>query len=312
MGAKMDMNKILKSWNIGNVSLIDPIPSNWGKTSLVITTDGRKFILKEKTKIAQMKQELKLLSSLLNVGASVAVPICAINGNHYVLDEGKTYCLYQKLPGKVIEEHFSGNAIARAKSFGRAIAFLHSCFLKCDNINGIKKLNLIEQIQEWAIPCIRKSEGIIDSNTVEETWKIFELGIVQLETNLSSQLIHRDLHPTNMLFKNGTLTGFVDFDMVVRGSRIFDVCYCGTSILVGGFYASSKREKWLELFQALIGGYQEMCPLSSSELQTIQGMLVAIELLFIAFSLETHTDGAAQCNARILDWLLKNKERILG
>ena len=105
-------------------------------------------------------------------------------------------------------------------------------------------------------------------------------------------------------------TGFIDFDMIVSGFRIFDVCYCATSILVGGFQDSAKREKWPDIFHALVGGYQELCPLSSSEIQAIPGTLAAIELLFMAFSLETHADGAAKCNASVLDWLSKNKERI--
>ena len=53
-----------------------------------------------------------------------------------------------------------------------------------------------------------------------------------------------------------------------------------------------------------------MCPLSSIELQAIPGTLAAIELLFMAFSLETQAEGAAKCNASVLDWLSRNKEHI--
>ena len=304
------MINLLKNWNIGNVSAIEPISSYWGKTSLVITTDGKYFVLKEKQSLSQAKQEFNLLSSLSSAGAPVAVPIRPIDGEHCLLVDGKTYCLYPKLPGKAIKEHYAGDTTTRAKSFGKAIAFLHSCLIKCENIGGIPNLKLIEQIQEWAIPCIRKNGEIFDGYTVEETWNIFEREFVQLEDDLTKQLIHRDLHPANMLYENGRLTGFVDFDMIVSGFRIFDVCYCATSILVGGFQDSAKREKWPGIFHALVGGYQEMCPLSSVELQAIPGTLAAIELLFMAFSLETHAVGATKCNASVLDWLSKNKERI--
>ena len=237
------MNKLLKNWKIGTVSAIEPISSYWGKTSLVITTDGKYFILKEKHSLSQAMQEFNLLSKLSNAGAPVAVPVRLINGEHFLLVNERTYCLYPKLPGKVVEEHYAGSALERARSFGKAIAFLHSCLLMCENIGDIPELKLIEQIQEWAIPCIRKNGEIVDGYTVEETWNAFEQEMVQLEDDLPKQLIHRDLHPANMLFENGGLTGFVDFDMIVSGFRIFDVCYCATSILVGGFQDSAKREK---------------------------------------------------------------------
>ena len=305
------MKKLLKNWNIGNVSTIEPISSYWGKTSLVTTADGKYFILKEKQSLYKAKQEFNLLSNLSNSGAPVAIPICPIGGDHYLLVDGKTYCLYPKLPGKAIEEHYAGDATARAKSFGNAVAFLHSCLLKSESISGIPELKLIEQIQEWAIPCIRKNGEVVDGYAVEETWNTFERGMVQLEDDLPKQLIHRDLHPANMLFENGRLTGFIDFDMIVSGFRIFDVCYCATSILVGGFQDSAKREKWSDILYALVDGYQEMCPLSLIELQAIPGTLAAIELLFMAFGLETQAEGAAKCNASVLDWLSRNKERYL-
>ena len=93
-----------------------------------------------------------------------------------------------------------------------AIAFLHSCLLKCEIIEGVPELRLIEQIQEWAMPCIRKNGEVVDGYMVEETWNIFEQGMLQLEDDLPKQLIHRDLHPANMLFDNGRLTGFIDFE----------------------------------------------------------------------------------------------------
>ena len=133
-----------------------------------------------------------------------------------------------------------------------------------------------------------------------------------LYSELPKQLIHRDPNPANMLYDKGQLTGFVDFDMVVRGPRIFDVCYCGSSILVSGFQDSAKLEKWLGLFRSLVRGYQEVCPLTSSEYLALYGTLAAIQLLFMAFSLETQAEGAARCNASVLSWLSANKELVLA
>jgi len=309
---KHSMEELLRNWNIGNVSAIESISSYWGKTSLVKTVDEHCFILKEKSDLPQTEQEFNLLSSLSKVGAPVAVPIRTVDGAWYTSSEGKVFCLYPKLPGKIIAEHYGDNATARAKAFGKAIGFLHTCFLKCDSLSGFREMKLIEQIQEWAIPCVQKNRAVVDGGTVERTWREVEQEMGSLYSELPKQLIHRDPNPANMLFDEGKLTGFVDFDMVVRGPRIFDVCYCGSSILVGGFQESAKVEKWPGLFRSLVRGYQEVCPLTSSEHLALYGTLAAIQLLFMAFSLETQTEGAARCNASVLSWLSANRELVLA
>jgi len=305
------LEELLGSWNIGNVSLIEPISSYWGNTSLVKTVDQHCFILKEKSDLSRAEQEFNLLSSLLKVGTPVAVPIRTVDGAWYTLSEGKVFCLYPRLPGKIIVEHYADNATGRAKAFGKAIGFLHTRFLKCDSLSGFREMKLIEQIQEWAIPCIRNNRAVVDGNMIEGIWGEVEEEIGSLYRELPKQLIHRDPNPANMLFDKGKLTGFVDFDMVVRGPRIFDVCYCGSSILVGGFEDSAKVEKWPILFRSLVRGYQEVCPFTSPENLALYGTLAAIQLLFMAFSLQTQAEGAARFNASVLNWLSTNRELIL-
>jgi Ser/Thr protein kinase RdoA (MazF antagonist) len=306
------MKKILKSWNIGNISAIEPIPSYWGKTSLIKTVDEQCFILKEKSDLAQTGREFDLLFGLSKVGAPVAVPIRTVDGAWYTLNEGKIFCLYPKLSGKIVDEHYAGNAPERAKAFGKAIGFLHTCFLQCDSLSGYREMKLIEQIQEWAIPCVRKNRTIVDGDKIEGIWGEVGQEMDSLYSELPKQLIHRDANPANMLFDQGKLTGFVDFDMVVRGPRVFDVCYCGSSMLVGGFQDSAKVEKWPGLLRSLVKGYQEVCPLTSSEHLAMYGTLAVIQLLFMAFSLENQAEGAARCNASVLKWLSANRELLLN
>jgi len=81
-------------------------------------------------------------------------------------------------------------------------------------------------------------------------------------------------------------------------------------MLVGGFQDSAKVEKWPGLFRSLVTGYQEVCPLTSPEHHALYGMMVAIEFLFVAFSLETQAIEAAKCNASLLNWLSANRRLI--
>jgi Ser/Thr protein kinase RdoA (MazF antagonist) len=64
---------------------------------------------------------------------------------------------------------------------------------------------------------------------------------------LPQTVIHRDPHPGNMLFEDGYLSGVLDFDLMMRGPRIFDPCYCATSMLLAQFLDERHREYWLDL-----------------------------------------------------------------
>jgi Ser/Thr protein kinase RdoA (MazF antagonist) len=302
------MKDFLKNWDIGDVAAIEPIHSYSGKVSLVKTIRNHCYILKEKSNLIQVDQESKLLSSLYEAGAPVAVPIRTVDAKWYTWAEGKIFCLYPKLPGYVIAEHYAGNAIRRAEMLGKAIGFLHSCFLKCQHINDYADMQLLEQVRNWAIPCIKEHTTILEGNEIEKIWDDIEQEINPVHAELPMQLIHRDLHPANMLFEQDQVTGFIDFEIVVRGPRIFDVCYCGTSLLVSGFPDTEKMQAWPALFHSLLKGYQAVCALHHSELQALHGTLAAIELLFAAFSFETQAEETARCNISVLKWLSTSRD----
>ena len=110
------MEKLLRNWNIGDIRNIDSISSYRGKTSLIKTVDGQSYILKEKSDLIKMEKESTLLLNLSKVGAPVAVPIRTENMRLYALSNGRIFCLYPKLPGEIVSEHYDGNAILRAET----------------------------------------------------------------------------------------------------------------------------------------------------------------------------------------------------
>lgn len=194
--------------------------------------------------------------------------------------------------------------------FGRAIGLLHSCFKELAGIGGYPDIKLVEQIDEWAVPRFRDDGTTVDADAIEQIWRDArsELGPVYKE--LPQQLIHRDAHPSNMLFSAGRLTGLLDFELVRRGPRIFDVCYCASSILVEGFEDLEQGRLWPSLFRSLARGYSEFCPLTASERQAVYGVFVAIELIFMAFWMDRHNQDAATECERLVYWLAKNRDAL--
>jgi Ser/Thr protein kinase RdoA (MazF antagonist) len=125
---------------------------------------------------------------------------------------------------------------------------------------------------------------------------------------LPQALIHRDLHPRNMLFQDGHLSGVLDFDLMMRGPRIFDPCYCATSMLVVRFANEADRAYWFGLLRAVFAGYCRFVPLTAEEQSGIFTMVAVIHLIFILYWLRAHRPDAALLNQGALFWLHQNRQ----
>ena len=170
-------------------------------------------------------------------------------------------------------------------------------------------MRLRDQIERRVIPTIRQT-NTVDGEEVEAIASSVMRELELLGLELPAQLIHRDAHPGNMLFEGDTLTGIVDFEMVTRGPRVFDICYCATSILISAFDEAGRREEWPGLFEAIVGGYKGVSKLAAAERRAFWAILAAIELLFIAHGLDHGDVGGARCNERALLWLTGERERL--
>ena len=306
----MLVKELLQQWGIGNVDIISPTPTGGGRTWFVKTVAQKDYVLKG-SDLKRSEREHDTLLGLSGTQVPVALPITTVAGDWYAQDrDGKVYCLYPRLPGDVVPEHYAGDAETRAQGFGRAIGLLHTCLQERADADEYPQMELVEHIDEWAIPRIRKGRTTVDASAVEQIWRDARSELEPIYVELPQQLIHRDAHSSNMLFSAGQLTGLLDFELVRRGPRIFDLCYCASSILVDGFEDFKKRQKWPSLFRSLVRGYSEFCPLTTSERLAAYGVTVAIELIFTAFWMDrSNEDGAVQCQ-RLLYWLATNRDAL--
>jgi Ser/Thr protein kinase RdoA (MazF antagonist) len=166
-------------------------------------------------------------------------------------------------------------------------------------------MKLQEQLQDWAIPTILKN----NFNNSEFLSIVSELTIEFFPSvnNLPTQIIHRDAHPGNILLKDSQLIGFIDFDIARIGIRLFDLCYCSTSILMSGFSESNNRELWPSLLGELVRGYNFKNRLSSLELRSIIYVIFSIQVVFAAYFYDMDNNDVAQYNLQSLYWLYNNK-----
>jgi len=295
----MIMNDILTNWNITNKKVEQIYSTAW--------TVGDKYILKIGDNFEWLQTNIKVIRALSKCNIPVATIVKTCDGLDYMVEGNSYYFLCEKIRGKHIVDIFSSDYINLSYNIGGIIAKLHIAFKHCENEIGCNDNNFYDEMTGWVMETY-KNKGI--TSVPDEILKecITELG--NNYSKLERQLIHRDIHLENMLFENNELTGYIDFDLSQINARIFDICYMALGLLIGNVNNDDKTEKWFEILQQLVRGYDSLIPLTDIEKSAIWNMMIAIEILFVAYFTNENDLKCANGASEMLMWLWNNKKRI--
>jgi Ser/Thr protein kinase RdoA (MazF antagonist) len=298
--AKMDM-EIVKKWDIGNILSIDKVNT----TNLVykIFSDMDKYILKMRDKFEEINFEF---SKKIKEMFPIEYPIIAKDGMPYVFYEDKYYVLYKFFDGEPLEIQFDKNYLEQAKLLGESVSNYHYC-LKNIEIDSIQEFKLTDDViksYDYLLENKFEFNGSIVSNIMEKYKKYF----VPVYSNLPKLLIHRDLHPGNIIFNNNKLVGIIDLDHCVKGVRLFDICYCATAILSGESLEDKiTTDKWLEIFKIMLTEYDKKNNITKEEKSNIKYILVSIQIIFMSYYCGINKPNEIKKNEEMLIWLYNNK-----
>jgi Ser/Thr protein kinase RdoA (MazF antagonist) len=119
------------------------------------------------------------------------------------------------------------------------------------------------------------------------------------------------MHLGNMLFENGRLACFLDFDSVQVNARIFDIAYFAQSMLfIADNYKSGEFvEKWRGFFSYFLQAYHAENKLSEHEIKVIHKLCAALQINFISFYLWQEEKRYLVANrADLLKWIYANEQ----
>ncbi len=102
---------------------------------------------------------------------------------------------------------------------------------------------------------------------------------------LRRQIIHGDVHPYNMLIKNGDISGIIDFGDMVHGALIQDV-----SNTIADFISPGQDNARVVL--EIVRGYQSITPLEEDEIDVLLP-LIETRLLMAPLILRLRSNGGA-------------------
>jgi len=94
--------------------------------------------------------------------------------------------------------------------------------------------------------------------------------------DLPSGVIHADLFPDNVLFKDGKVSGLIDFYFSCTDYFTYDLCIC-----INAWCFNYKNEFQIDLFQNLLKGYQSIRKLEEEEINAIPLLCHASSLRFL-------------------------------
>ncbi|MFW5894921.1 MAG: phosphotransferase enzyme family protein [Bacillota bacterium] len=300
----MNLKNILSHWSIADLADHETIKENAIK---IICEDGRNYFLKERPSVDRIHTEEALLKHLQGHGIPTMPPIRTKEGLPYLSLEGKHYCLYPYLEGEHLTYETFEETKEAVKHYGGVLGRLHKALNSYEGrSDAIQSMDMVGEVFDFAVPIMKedndpKLKSILDElgRNLKDTYK-----------PLKKQYIHRDFHGQNILFKDSQCTGLIDFDLCVKGYRIFDIAYLLTSILSSDFNDQTFRDHWLYLIPLMLESYEEENRLEENEKQALWHTFLSIQLLFVAYFTREGLNALVKQNLEMLYWLYNHDKAI--
>jgi Ser/Thr protein kinase RdoA (MazF antagonist) len=266
-----------------------------------------KYFIKTYNDLTLLEKILLINTELSQAGVPVAVYNKTQTGELCVEVNDVYYTITNKVSGSHIDFHKNNNFRKEIFSFGENIAKMHmglkqlSGKMQCAEI-----ADLMGQLHGWILKEITEKNIGIRKEIID-----YCISFDELYHALPLQIIHRDLHGDNMLFENGKLSAFIDFDINQVNARLFDICYC-MDLGVGNNKNDDQVTTWLEMLRGFLSGYNTISEITNEELDAIPYMFILIQLLTVAFWVSRKkSKEMIDENIEYLDWLYYNKHRFL-
>ncbi|WP_242272635.1 phosphotransferase enzyme family protein [Bacillus cereus group sp. BfR-BA-01310] len=271
-----------------------------------VTCNNKAYILKEKGSIKQLLVELNVLEQLDEKGIRVQKLVKTKNDERYVFYKEKYYCLYEYVAGSVLEIKDTEKLKELGSTIGEELANLHQALNSVGNVSELIKRDLYKVLYEWAMPILEKNEQV-QRDVIQQMNNLHKKFKEKVQL-LPKQIIHRDMHLSNVIFQDNEFQGFIDFELLEENVRVFDLTYCFTSVLSELYMDETLRRNWLQIVRTIFEGYNKQNALTREEVQTIWYVMLSIQIIFITYFVQSV--DLLKLNEEMFLWIFANKEEI--
>ncbi|MDA1348218.1 MAG: phosphotransferase [Chloroflexi bacterium] len=299
---------VLGNWELPEIHEVVP---RFGAHVFRVSTVGSNLILKDlgekEPDVARLEFLCEVLEHVDASGLAVSNPLRTRDGQPCFRSGGRTYQVYRQIDA----DPYPQDPVERKSLFsdvGQSIAQLH------ESLAAYRDPGLSERT--WREDHVPAYDGWVERLTRDlsgtERSVVSEVARVRgAETKLrmarpGEQLIHRDLHPGNVLVRQNRVVGFIDCDHLSIGQSVFDLAYYAANLLKAQVDDAERPLPWLEEASALVSGYREQRPFSEDEMEAFPHALLCYHLLLATWFLTMDQEDAMHREIRCLRWLHVN------
>jgi len=270
--------------HLGIIQSIDVLASQENSETYKISTDNGKYVLHNNKKDSKKRIE-KMCQVLTKISKSKKSKVVQIiETNHKAFCENNCYVSTFEVGKK-----FSGNkkeflALARNLSNlhnqleNSKFEYLFRPNYKLYSLLTLDEINRLEQLVDKNQK-VTKIEKILKKNLPFITEQIKTNSAHRIKEPLSKQIIHFDLHPGNVLFKNNDVKAFLDFNSIRQGVVLEDVMFAAFRFA----YKMTKNPKQIHIliFQFIQEYYNKEKSFLESDLQFFLVRSILYRICFI-------------------------------
>ncbi len=287
--SKDQLNEFFSKYNLGKLLSYQEIKEGIENTNYFIQTEKGKFILTLYEKRVDKKDLpffISLMRNIFDKKFPSPEPIINKNGNYISEILNKKSAVVSFLDGKAKKVLNPENCY----EVGIYTAKLHSI---TKNLTGKRKnklsvnswRNLYNQVKENCSKIHKSLPDVIEKNLeeIEKKWP----------KNIPSGIIHADLFPDNIFFKNNKLSGIIDYYFSCYDFYAFEIAICLNALCFEGVnenlsFNVTKAKKFID-------GYSSIRKLTEKEKKSIKILCQGAAIRFLltrVFDYLNLTEGA--------------------
>ena len=261
-----EIKNILNNYNLGKLIKFHGIKEGIENTNYLIKTSKNKFILTIFEKRVQKKDVpyfVKLMNIMYAKGFKCPKPVKDINNRYIFKVKNKTAIIVTFLDGKSKKKLNTSECYNIGKQIGKFHNISSKLTIKRKNALDYKMWNQIYRKTKNIYPkyCLKLKHYL----------KIYEK---YKPKKLAKGVIHADLFPDNIFFKNQKFSGFIDFYFSCYENYLYELAVCINALCFDRKIINKVKTK------KLINGYQSVKKIKKSDLKYLNILCLGAAIRF--------------------------------